>query len=169
MASHPPCPETEYGRQKAEAEERLLALGDKVMIVRLTKVLSKDTALLKQWTASLRANETIHPFSDMVLAPVSLGYLTDVLVRLIDLDRDGFIQVSGPEDMTYEALARYVAKLVGASQDLIHPLKSSESQIPIEWLPAHTTLDTSILEMAMDSPVPNVWSCLDQVIAELLT
>ncbi len=118
----------------------------------------------------------IHPFSNMVLAPVSLGFLTDVLVRLIDLDLDlalaldsgGIIQVSGPEDITYEALARYLAKLIGASQDLIQPLKTSESNIQNEWLPAHSTLDTSILKSVMCRCVPNVWSCLDQVISELL-
>ena len=73
----PVTPQTEYGRQKAEAEEQLLKLGDKVAIVRFSKVITPEMPLISRWIRDLKAGIVIHPFIDMVIAPVPIAKLFD--------------------------------------------------------------------------------------------
>jgi dTDP-4-dehydrorhamnose reductase len=168
-ANHPQSPKTEYGRQKAEAEVRLLSLNGGVQIVRVTKVLSKKTNLLQEWLTRLKAGEVIRPFSDMVLAPVSLSFLISVLVNLIesseglDAQLGSIIQVSPGEDVTYSVMAEYLAAGFGIPQELIRPMKVAESSIQYEWIPANTTLDASDLERVFGLSVPDVRSCINQL------
>ena len=165
-ADEPINPQTEYGRQKAGAEKRLLALGEKVTILRLTKVLSRKDKLLNQWKSSLQHNKIIRPFSDMVLAPVSLVTVIELLVRLLTINVGGILQISGNEDVTYEAVARHLARQIGASPDLVQPTSLRESDPSLEYLPRHTTLDTSKVRRLLSIELPDVWFVLDQVLKE---
>lgn len=153
-----PCPQTAYGMQKAEAEKRLLALSNKTLIVRLTKVFHKEHTLLKTWRDSLKANELIHPFSDMLVAPVSLDYVVNILRLLVDSDVTGVVQLSGPEEVTYADIAVQLAKVLGASQGLVQPVKSDRTQLVS--FPAYTTLDTKCLKRALGVGAPDQWSFL---------
>ncbi len=78
---HPLCeldepymPITEYGRQKVAAEKGILELGGRAAIVRLTKVLSKNTPLINGWVKNLKGGKEIHPFSDSYFCPISLNF-----------------------------------------------------------------------------------------------
>jgi hypothetical protein len=57
------------------------------------------------------------------------------------------VQVSAAEDITYAAAARFVAKRLGADEELVQPVTVAESGLPIEYVPRHTTLDTSRLQI----------------------
>ena len=157
------CPRTEYGRQKAEAEKQLLALGDLISIVRFTKVLGPNMPLFKGWIEALQSNEIIHPFSDMVLAPVPLSFAVDVLYRVVELRPSGIVHVSSEKDVTYEQVARHIAQRIGASPDLVQPIRSKESGIKLEAIPSHTTLDTTRLRVKLGMEPPDVWSTIDSV------
>jgi dTDP-4-dehydrorhamnose reductase len=154
------CPRTEYGRQKAEVERQLLALGSLVSIVRLTKILSFDTLLFQGWIQSLRNNQVIHPFSDMVMAPVPLSFAVSVLSQLAKVRLPGIIQISGEKDVTYEQVAYYIAQQIGAKQELIKPLTSKEANLPLESISLHTTLNTNRLYKDLGMKVPNVENTL---------
>jgi dTDP-4-dehydrorhamnose reductase len=157
------CPQTEYGRQKAETERQLLVLGDSVSVVRFTKVLSPDMPLLRRWLLALQNGETIHPFSDMVMSPVSLSFVVDVLRRVAELHLPGIVQVSAKEDLTYAQVAQYIARRIGANLDLVQPIRSTQSGLQIEAVPAHTTLDTTRLRREFGIEPPDVWSTIDLV------
>jgi dTDP-4-dehydrorhamnose reductase len=101
--------------------------------------------LVCNWVAALRDGKVIHPFSDMVMAPVSLESVVEVLAGLGDRWLPGVVQVSGAEDVIYEEAARYVAGRLGAAASLVQPIKARSSGIPFESIPAHTTLDTGRL------------------------
>ena len=162
-AEDPVCPVTEYGRQKAEAERQLLVLGDSVSIVRFTKVLGLNTPLFKGWIQALQDGETIHPFSDMVMAPVPLSFAVDVLHRVAEARLPGIVQVSGEKDVTYEQVARHIAQCIGASPDLVQPMRSEEAGLQIESIPSHTTLDTTRLRVELGMEPPDVWATIDSV------
>ncbi len=157
-ADDSPCPQTEYGKQKAEAEQKLLAMSSDSVIVRLTKVFNTDHSLIKSWCESLRANQIIQPFSDMVVAPVSLNHAVNVLCRLVDAQAKGIFHVSGPEDVTYADIAKQLAKQLGCSRDLVQPVKSDVQEG--DRFPAHTTLDTGRLEQVLGVAEHDVWSFL---------
>ena len=159
-ADYPACPNTEYGRQKAEAEIQLLNLGESVATVRFTKILGLDTPLFKGWIEALRNNEIIHPFSDMVMSPVPLSSAVEVLYRIAEKRLSGIVQVSGKEDVSYEQAAYFIARGIGARKELFQPVKSTESGIDMEAAPLNTTLDTSRMESALGMMPPDIWKTI---------
>ena len=79
----------EYGRQKAEAESQLLQFGNMVAIVRFSKIIAPVMPLFQSWIHDLKAGKSIHPFSDMVMAPVSLTFATRVLCDIAENKTSG--------------------------------------------------------------------------------
>jgi len=156
----PHSPVTEYGRQKAAAESRLFALGDQVCVVRLSKIISPDTPLFNRWIEALKGGQIIHPFSDMVMAPVPLSFSVDVLQRIGERQLPGVIQVSGGEDITYEEAAFHIARRLGASRHLVRPVHSSEA-VPF---PSHTTLDTARLREELGMEPPGIQAAIDSML-----
>ena len=151
-------------RQKAEAEGRLLALGNLISIVRFTKILTPETQLFKGWLKSLRNNEAIHPFSDMVMAPVSLAFAVDVLCRIGEVLLPDVLQVSGDKDITYEQIAMHIVERIGCKPSLVQAIASIEACLNAEAVPVHTTLDTSRLHVELKMRPPNIWPLIDSVV-----
>jgi dTDP-4-dehydrorhamnose reductase len=162
-AEDPVCPVTEYGRQKAEAERQLLALGDSISVVRFTKVLGPNIALFKGWIRALQNEQTIRPFSDMVMAPVSLPFAVHILHCIAEERLPGIVQVSGRKDVTYEQVARHIAQRIGVSPDLVQPMESRDAGLQLEAGPSYTTLDTTRLCMQFGIEPPDVWATIDSV------
>lgn len=157
----PPCPSTEYGRQKAEAERQLLALGERVAVVRLSKILSPKTPLLTQWRAALEQGRAIQPFSDMVAAPLPMPFVAQSLIRIADLRRPGIFQLSGDRDISYAQIARYLATRLGRNSELIQPVEVGRTSSLVEALPAHTTLDMTRAQRELGLAPPSVWQAID--------
>jgi dTDP-4-dehydrorhamnose reductase len=160
-----PC--CEYGKQKAETEQGLKNLTNRVSIVRFTKILSSGMALIRNWIDDLRLGKAIHPFSDMVLSPVSIRFAVEAAIAIMQSERYGIWQVSATEDVTYEQMARYLARKIGASETLIEPVKSAESGLSFETIPMYTTLDTSRLQDELGLRPPSIWESLDNAISNL--
>ena len=163
-ANDPVNPQCEYGCQKVETELGLASLTERVAIIRFTKIIGPAMPLMYNWIANLRQGKTIHPFSDMVLAPVSLRYAVKVIIAVMEKKSYGLWQVSAKEDVTYEQLARYVAGKKAVPQKLIQPVKAEQSGLKLETIPAHTTLDTSRLHDELGIEPPSVWETLDEVL-----
>jgi dTDP-4-dehydrorhamnose reductase len=153
------CPRTAYGRQKAAAEADLLALG--AAVVRLTKVIAPDDALLCGWARSLRAGETIHPFADLVFAPLPLAFVARALMTIAARRGAGLWQLSGERDVSYADAARHLARRLGADEALIVPGSAQDAGIPAGSRPPHTTLDTRRWREAIGTPLPSVEATLD--------
>ncbi len=160
----PVCPQTEYGRQKAEAERQLLSLGERVAIVRLTKVLGQNVSLLHQWINALKNGETIHPFSDMVMAPVPLMFAIGVLRRVAEGKRSGIVQVSGSEDVSYARIAERIAEKLGVSSTLVQPSRAAATQLFLEHIPLHTTLDPTRLREELGLESPEIWLTISSIL-----
>lgn len=163
-ANDPISPCCEYGRQKAEAEHGLLDLTEKISIVRFTKIVGPSMLLIQNWIKDLRQGKTIHPFSDMVLSPISIQFATKVAIAIMERESYGIWQVSAKEDVTYEQIARYLAHKMGISQKLIKPITVDQSELRIETLPKHTTLDTTRLKVELGIEAPRAWDALDEVL-----
>ena len=164
-AQDPVCPLTEYGRQKAEMERRLLASGPRAAVVRLTKVIDPGWSLLREWAAALRRREAIHPFTDMVLPPVPVGFVADALCRVGERRAAGIVQISGPQDVPYPQMARRLAELMRVDPALVQPLPSAESGLVLEAAPRYATLDTTRLREELGLEPPPVGETLDAVLA----
>jgi dTDP-4-dehydrorhamnose reductase len=129
------CPLTEYGKQKAEVEERLLS-SDAVSVVRVTKVLPPNMPLFVDWRNHLTQGETIRAFSNLVFSPVPLGFTSTVLRKVGEKRIRGIIQVSADRDITYENAAAMIAERVGANRGQVQGICKDDA-------PEFSTLDTS--------------------------
>ena len=155
------CPKTAYGRMKAEAEEQMIALGDHACIVRLTKVIGPRMPLLVRWRELLERQEPVHPFSDMVVAPISLAHAIDALMHVGLGNSCGVFQASSTEDSTYHEVALRLAERLGANKKLIRPVSAAESLGRFEHLPRYTTLDTTRLRVEFGLVATDVMNSLE--------
>jgi dTDP-4-dehydrorhamnose reductase len=152
-----PCPLTAYGRQKAEAEARLLELGARVAVVRLTKVLGESVPLFAGWAAAARRGEKVRAFADMRMAPVPVTSVVAVLQRLGQLGWAGVFHLSGERDVSYAEAARIGLHVLAADERLLDPIPA-HSVDPAAEAPRHTTLDDGALPARLGVVVPDVIS-----------
>lgn len=150
-AEAPRSPRTEYGRQKATAEEALAGLGDAVTIVRLTKVMPPDWPLLVDWRDRLCAGKMIEAFEDKTFSPVPLAFTIEAMIRVAERQLGGLLQISGPADVRYVDAARDLARACNVAPDRVRPVASGA---PTGASPAFTTLDLTRLrtELGMEPP-----------------
>jgi len=160
-----PCPLSEYGRQKAAAERRILDLGEKAAVLRLTKVFSDDIPLFAGWTSALRRGERIRPFADMWMAPLPVASVTAALASLGGQRRPGIFHLSGEYDISYAQAARLAAQLLGADQALIEPIATRQADPAADLPPRHTTLDMAGLPATLRKALPALGATLRATLA----
>ncbi len=142
----PLSPITEYGRQKAEVELQIKKnWKDSVSILRATKIFDTEVPLFNEWVESMRAEKVIHPFSDMVLAPITLECTVSALKKLIDKKMPGIFQLSGSRDFSYSEVAYMGADTLNLDRKLIKPIPVKKSAHHTEKLMKHTTLNVDKL------------------------
>jgi dTDP-4-dehydrorhamnose reductase len=156
-------PRTEYGRQKAEAEKRLLSLGNDIAVVRFTKIIDPRLPLIIRWLESLRSNSVIHPFLDYVMAPVPSSLAVECLYRISKDRLRGIHHVSGPQDISYADVAYHIAHRLNAKPDLVLPNKIGDSGVFLEHNPTHTTLDSTETEKKLAIKIPDAFSSIDRM------
>lgn len=159
-----PAPTSEYGRQKAEAERRLLALGEQVAVVRLTKVLAADMPLIGGWIEALRAGRSVEAFSDLICAPMPVGYVAEALARIGAARKGGLFHLSGADEVSYVDLAQTLATKLGADRSLVRATTSAAAGVSLQTLPKHSSLDAHAVADAFALPPPS----LDTVIESCL-
>jgi dTDP-4-dehydrorhamnose reductase len=164
-ADAPTAPVSEYGKQKARTEAALraqIAQGAPVGILRLAKVVSPQNSLLNDWVAALAAGEPIQAFHDMTMAPAPMNAVVRAIEALMADRATGVFQLSGPRDVTYGEVGRFLAERLRADPELVVLSSAKEAGLPIA--PAHTTLDSSALRERYGIVVPDAWEVLDAVL-----
>ncbi|HTW05920.1 MAG TPA: sugar nucleotide-binding protein [Acidimicrobiales bacterium] len=164
----PVRPVSEYGRQKAAVEARVLGLatsgGAGTGILRLSRVLSTTTATTARWASSLARGEPVTAFYDMVLAPVPIGLVAEAVQHLMADTAGGIFQLSGPEDVSYAEFARALAASFGHAPELVHEESAAAAaDLPTGSCPRHTTLDSSELQRRYGLTVPKYSETADQL------
>lgn len=153
------APIDEYGRQKAAADQRLLTLideGASVAIVRLTKVVSQVSAPFAEWRETLRKGDFVHPFLNVVIAPISLDFAVEVLQKVIVEGRTGVFQASAEIDVTYAEFAHDLAEACGAPRERVVPISKASTRFGTGEAARFASLDISRvrdeLKMTPQSP-----------------
>jgi dTDP-4-dehydrorhamnose reductase len=166
-ADTPPCPVSEYGRQKAAAEA---ALGERVhdgataAILRLAKVVSPGMELLRQWIVSLRAGKSIRAFDDMMMAPTPVALVAQAIERLFAEPTIGIFQLTGPRDIAYSEVALHLARRIGADPALVEMVSAYSAGLPPGSTAANTTLDSSALRKRFGIAVPDAIEVIDELV-----
>jgi dTDP-4-dehydrorhamnose reductase len=163
-AETPPCPVSEYGRQKAAAEAALVTRmrdGAPITILRLAKIVSPGMPLLCQWLDDLCASKPIRAFNDMVMAPTPVALVAATIECLLAAPSPGIFQLTGPMDVPYCEVAARLARMVGADPALVERVSAYSAGLPVGSTPPHTTLDSRALADRFGIVTPEPWSVID--------
>jgi dTDP-4-dehydrorhamnose reductase len=167
-ADAPPAPVSEYGRQKARTEAALrqrMERGAPVAILRLSKVVSPVMPLIHDWIAALKSGRSVRAFNDMTLAPVPVVIASAAIRALMGDRARGVFQITGPMDVTYAEVARFIANRVGADPRLVRETSAYTAGLPEGMTPHHTTLDSSLLRERYGFDVPDAWNVFKGIVA----
>jgi dTDP-4-dehydrorhamnose reductase len=136
-----PCPACAYGRQKADAEAGVLALGQRAAVLRLSKVLEPNLPLLNGWATTLANEEPITPFHDLYLAPVSVDLVARMVLQIATDRAQGIFHCTGAKDHSYEDLAHILAEQMHRNPGLIQPGSCHSINMPAAARPRYTSLE----------------------------
>jgi dTDP-4-dehydrorhamnose reductase len=166
-ADAPASPVSEYGRQKARAEAALrerMHAGAPIGILRLAKVVSASMPLLHGWARALSAGAPIRAFHDMPMAPTPTALVSAAIAALLASRASGVFQLTGPQDVSYADVARWLAGRLGADPSLVAPVGAIEAGMPPGSAPRHTTLDSRAMQDQFGIVAPGPWHVLDVVV-----
>jgi dTDP-4-dehydrorhamnose reductase len=164
----PVTPGFPYAEQKAQAEyalsEALSDQSDAWCIVRLTKVLAPHTPPLPHWSRDLSAGRPIHPFADLIFAPISCQFAARSLVRVAEARLPGRFHLSGKENLSYADFAIQTVAAMGLPAELVQPTTAVAAGVRIAFQPRFSALGMARTQARLDiSPQP-----ADSVVADLL-
>jgi len=165
----PVNPISEYGKQKARTEIELKALmkqGAPLSILRLAKVISPQMPLFKDWAETLATGCPIRAFHDMMVAPTPISTVTKAIAALMREGSRGVYQLTGPRDVSYADVGRYIAQHLRVDRGLVKTESAKSSGMPIGATPRHTTLDGTTLRVSHGVVAPDVWQVLSPMLGE---
>jgi dTDP-4-dehydrorhamnose reductase len=132
-----PTPLNRYGRSKAAAEAAVAELCPQAAIVRTSLIyglqeMDRGTAGFAQ---RLAQGEMLVLFSDVIRQPVWVETLSQALLKLVELDFAGFINVAGRQALTREEFGRKLLAYWGIDRlDLVISGRAAEisNTIPLD-------------------------------------
>lgn len=157
----PTCPITEYGRQRAMVEAKLLKLSG-TAVLRVTKVIDRAWPLLAEWRTGLASNQSIHPFSNATVAPVTPKAAVEGLMSVALSHEDGIFQLSAADDIAMPEAALLLALAMNRPPDLIRPVPSKGFP---GLFPPFSSLDGKRMLTLDESQQPTARQVIEDLIA----
>ena len=97
-----PNPFTKYGEFKFEVEKYILDnYLEKTSILRLTKVISPETPIIKKWLKDYSEGKPIYAYKDKFIAPIMLNQVFLKLNILISAKKSGIFHLSGKNNISF--------------------------------------------------------------------
>ena len=134
-----PSPSTTYGLYKLLVEDYIKTyLASSCSVLRITKVISESTPLMKKWRDCANSNKPIYAFKDKYFAPIYIHDLVKVIEELIKNNCIGVYQFSGIINVSYlEFCRQYFSKdrnaldlIVGTDSGSENPHASLKIYLP---------------------------------------
>ena len=126
-----------YGVQKVLVENELKKDPNN-MIVRLTKVISKESKFISNWLTNIENNQSIFAFKDLYLSPISLSYIVKNIFKF----QDKIIHLSGNKQFSYYEFCIKFIQYFGHDLKLIKPTTSDKNVL---FNPKYCTLKSNNL------------------------
>jgi dTDP-4-dehydrorhamnose reductase len=114
------CPSTIYGKFKTEVEEYLTnKVSKKSCILRLTKVITKNTPFIEHWKKEVKLKRSIKTFKNRFLSPVNIDVVINSIYLLLKKKQTGIFQLGGRDEISYSEYAKLIFKDSPSSLKLI--------------------------------------------------
>ena len=140
------APAIAYAIQKDEAERviqasaKALKAEQRLNIVRLTKILDRNTPPLPNWDEAWQRTQAVQPFSDLIFAPMSVRFVGEALAIIGEKRVPGHLHLSGAENVSYVDFASVLATAKGIDPRLIVPTTATAKGIHIAYKPRFSGL-----------------------------
>ncbi|MDC0074437.1 sugar nucleotide-binding protein [Alphaproteobacteria bacterium] len=145
-------PLSEYARQKLLSEKIILNNGG--VVIRVTKILSKETELIKRWQSQLSCNKQINAFSNLPIAPLNADFVCEFIKKVIDKNSSGLFQLSPKDDIKYIDIAKRLANKINSNENLVNSVLAKPFDIGYKSLPEFATLDMAPEELDFSIKCP---------------
>lgn len=165
----PPAPVTIYGSQKTDAEHALMRLQREIgkgrlTILRLSKVLHPVSGLIRHWHDRLWQGLPVTASANMMVSPIDVGTVIDAILLIFQNEAEGILHLSATDEISYFALARYIADRLGVSPALVRPGSDPDLPLLIEKPPVHSVLESGRLAGLGGLMIPTPWQAIDKVL-----
>ena len=118
-----------YGKQKFEAERRILSAHPQATIVRLPLLYGYAPGranFLLEWSERLIAEKKVKAFTDEYRTPIRARDAVKGIVDLLTQERIGIWHLGGPEKLSRYEMGRLIAKELKVDTDLVIPVKQKD-------------------------------------------
>jgi dTDP-4-dehydrorhamnose reductase len=153
-----PDPVTDYGRSKAEAEQRVTVLAPAAAILRTSLLMAGAHPSPHERTALEAANGRAPYafFTDELRCPIAVADAAAALIEVAQLDVTGVLHVAGPDAVSRYELACLVAAANGLPTDAIPRTGGSAAA----GRPADCRLDSSLARSLLATNVRGIRAVL---------
>lgn len=118
----PTSPITEYGRQKVEVEDDLLADVSNSLVLRLDKVVGDrpgERHLFNEWWEAIQAGRPIRCIEGQVLSPTLVTDVANAVITGGERNLWGLYHVAAPEAVARSELAERFVRAAGADVEVV--------------------------------------------------
>ena len=133
-------PVSVFGKQKKELEDWILT-SDMNLIIRVTKVLNLEDNPFKSWVFSLGMRQTITPFKNYPISPISMKSLVSAVLEIKNNFSNGIIHLGNSEQTDYANIAVKLATILEMDLSLINGIFPDPAII--KHIPKFSSLDLS--------------------------
>ena len=117
-----PSPFTKYGLYKLEVEKFIQKeYSNMSAILRLTKVISENTPIIKKWLLDYKSKRSIIAYRDKYISPISLSDIFIGLNIIIKRKYCGIYHLGGSKELSFYEFALKYFKENNLSTNLIKP------------------------------------------------
>jgi len=157
----PPSPINVYGQTKAAAEAEIRSIKPDAAIVRSSLIYGLDE--MDRGTAGfvdrIARGERLSLFSDVLRNPVWVETLAEALLRLVELEFRGFLNVGGTQVLSREAFGRKMLEYWEVSEHgLVESVRAADVS---SSTPRDLRLDLTRARSLLDMELPGVDEVLD--------
>lgn len=147
-----------YGKQKLEAEKGILFANSSAIVLRTNffrSDIQRGRGLLEWFIYRLKRNEPFDGFTNVSFTPISCKILGESIIKLLDINYSGLINVSSSESITKYDFAVAVAKTINADLSLINPCEVQD-RADLVSRPKNMCLDNSKFSKVSGFKVPSI-------------
>jgi len=118
-------PINKYGEFKVAVEEHIQALPlNKACILRLTKVITDSTPLIKNWKNTAENGNEIKAFNNRLISPIGMEDVFDSIQLLVERKSSGIFHLGSSEEISFYEFAK---KIFSSEQDVLNKIVSTQA------------------------------------------
>jgi len=153
-----PTPLNYYAETKLEAENKIQAVGGKYSIIRTNffgfNVQAKQD--FAGWiTESLRQNQKINLFEDVVFSPILVNRLVDLIVKVVERGSFGVINIVASDSCSKYDFGVKLASIFGLDTTLINKISIEQSNLYVKR-PKNMSLSVEYAKNVLKLSLPTV-------------